>query len=251
MSEHPPDSAGETVDAFYRGRVQLIQSKKGFRFAIDAPLLADFVETRPEDELCELGTGNGVIAVLLSLKPWKHLTAVEIQPSLADLARRNVALNGLESRIEIVEADFRIWRPGRRFDIVLSNPPYIRKRTGFLSASAEKSIAKHEIACDIGEVMRAAAALLNPDGRAFFVYPAPRENDLRAAIAAAGLNPRTIRRVLPRPGAPPVLILVEAGICGEAPKDSPAERVMAPLILRDELGADTPEAQQIYEGRQS
>ena len=243
MFEHPPDSAGETVDAFYRGRVRLIQSKKGFRFAVDAPLLADFVETRPEEDLCELGAGNGVIAVLLSLKPWKHLTAVEIQPFLADLARRNVALNGLEGRIEVVDADFRAWRPGRRFDVVLSNPPYIRRRTGFLSGSAEKSIAKHEIACDIGEVMRASAALLDPEGRAFFVYPAVRESDFRRAAGESGLWIRTIRRIRPRPAGPAHLFLARLEFA-EGP-----EVEIAALILRDESGADSPEAQKIYEGR--
>jgi len=136
-----PRFDGETLDAFYHGRIRVRQGKKGYRFSVDAPLLADFVRTREEDEGLEIGTGSGIIALLLSVKPFRRITALEIQAGLADLARRNVELNGLGGRIEVVEADLRTFEPGRTFDLIFSNPPYIRKATGFLGASAEKSAA--------------------------------------------------------------------------------------------------------------
>ncbi len=175
---------GETLDAFYRGRVRILQKKKGYRFSVDAPLLADFIRTGPEDEALELGTGSGVISLLLSVKPFRRITALEIQADLADLARRNVELNGLCARIEVVEADLRTYEPGRTFDLIFSNPPYIRAATGFLSASAEKSAAKHELHGTIDEILGRTAEWLAPEGRACFVYPEKRREDFMAAAEA-------------------------------------------------------------------
>ncbi|NTV81851.1 MAG: methyltransferase, partial [Candidatus Aminicenantes bacterium] len=135
----------ETLDTFYHGRVRVLQKKKGYRFSVDAPLLADFIRTGADDEALDLGTGSGIISLLLSVKPLKRITALEIQPGLADLARRNVEINGLRGRIEVVGGDLRTYEPGRKFDLIFSNPPYIRKAMGFLSRSTEKSAAKHEL----------------------------------------------------------------------------------------------------------
>ena len=196
-----PRSDGETLDAFYHGRIRVLQGKKGYRFSVDAPLLADFVRTREGDEALEIGTGSGIIALLLSVKPFRRVTALEIQAGLADLARRNVALNGLGGRIEVVEADFRTYEPGRKFDLIFSNPPYIGKTAGFLSASAEKSAAKHELHGAIGDFMRKTAEWLAPAGRACFVYPEKRRADLsgggggeRARGPALALRPPARRR---------------------------------------------------------
>lgn len=242
MREASP-RAGETLDSFYRGRVRIIQSKKGYRFALDAPLLADFIETEPGDEILEMGTGNGVIALLLGRRPFRRLTAVEIQPALAALARRNVALNGLGGRVRVVRADFRRYRPRRRFDIVFSNPPYIEKATGFLSASREKSLAKHELMCDLEAVLRFVAVRLKPKGRAYLIYPASRSGEILAAAARRGLFPCSSRLVRPKPGAPPAFFLVELGF-GLA-----REKKLRPLTLKTASGKDSAEAALIYEGR--
>jgi len=206
-----PRRDGETLDTFYRGRIRILQAKKGYRFSVDAPLLADFVRTRPGDEALELGTGNGVISLLLSVKPFKKITAVEIQAGPADLARRNVELNGLRGRIEVVRADLRTFEPGRTFDLIFSNPPYIRKATGFLSSSAEKSAAKHELHGGIGEILKKTAGWLEPDGRACFVYPEKRRAELLGAAGDAGLAVRRLRFVHPRAVEPPNLFLIELG----------------------------------------
>jgi len=107
----------ETLDTFYSGRILVLQKKKGYRFSVDAPLLADFIRTKISDELLELGSGNGIISLLLSMKPFKTITAVEIQESLADLARRNVKLNSLEEKIRVVEKDLRTFRLQKKYDI--------------------------------------------------------------------------------------------------------------------------------------
>lgn len=242
-----PDAAiagsDETLDTFYRGRILVLQKKKGYRFAVDAPLLADFIRTRPTDEVLELGTGNGIIPLLLSLKPSRHITAVEIQETLADLARRNVRLNKLEDKISISRRDFREYKPRKKFDVIFSNPPYIKKKTGFLSASPEKSVAKHEIKCDILDVMRKTGELLKAEGRAYFIYPVKRQEELAKAAATSRLNVRVLRFVRARSGDPANVFLAEYGFGAGSP------RTLRPLILYDERGAYMPEVRKIFEGR--
>jgi len=241
-----PRSEGETLDAFYHGRIRVIQTKRGYRFSVDAPLLADFIRTRPDDDALELGTGSGIISLLLSVKPIKRITAVEIQPGLAGLARRNVGLNGLGDRIEVIEADLRSFEPGRTFDLIFSNPPYIRKATGFLSSSAERSAAKHELHGAIGEILTRTAAWLAPEGRACFVYPEKRREDFLAAAGESGLGVRRMRLVLPRAGQPPNLFLIELGRGGRA--ESETAELMAPLVLYGPDGNYTAAAEAVFSG---
>lgn len=237
-----PRRGDETLDTFYHGRVRVLQRKKGYRFSVDAPLLADFIRTRPEDEALDLGAGSGVIALLLSLKRFRRITALEIQPGLADLARRNVELNGLGGRIDVVEADLRAYEPGRRFDLIFSNPPYIRKATGFLSRSSEKAAAKHELHGDIADILTKTAEWLAPGGRASFVYPEKRRADFLAAAGENGLSVRRLRSVHPREGQPPNLFLVELGLEESRPD------VMSPLILFGPDGKYTAEAEAVFSG---
>lgn len=251
----------ETLDAFYHGRVQVLQKTKGYRFSVDAPLLADFIRTGPEDEALDIGTGSGVISLLLCVKPVRSVTALEVQPGLADLARRNVALNGLEGRIEVVEADLRAYEPGRRFDLIFSNPPYIRRTAGSLSRSSEKSAAKHELHGGIDEIMDRTAAWLAPGGRACFVFPEKRRTDLARAANARDFRVLRFRHVLPRAGEPPNLFLVEFGLSageggsgsGSGPVGGPPEAVdpeiMPPLVLYGPDGKYTADAEAVFSGR--
>ncbi len=264
-----PGPDAETRDTFYRGRVVILQKRHGYRFAVDAPLLADFIRTRRGDEALEIGTGSGVISLLLSIKPWRHITALEVQAGLAGLARRNVEMNGLGGRIEVVRGDLRRWRPRRRFDLIFSNPPYIRKATGFLSESGEKSVAKHEIKCDIETIMRRTAEWLEPDGRACFIYPERRRGDFVKAAEEAGLRLRVVREIRARAEEPPNLFLAElvhsersgkTGADGARARSSrtttrrsePEEPVVLPhLVLFREKGVYTAEAEEIFSGRVS
>ncbi len=254
-----PRPDGETLDTFYRGRIRILQSKTGYRFSVDAPLLADFIRTRPGDEALEIGTGNGVISLLLSVKPFKGITAIEIQPGLAVLAGRNVELNGLRDRIEVVRADLRTYEPGRTFDLIFSNPPYIRRSSGFLSISAERSAAKHELHGGIGEILGKTAEWLAPEGRACFVYPDRRRVDLLTAAGESGLAVRRLRFVHPRAGEPPNLFLIELGHAAQAKFTAGAAtggksggegrfELMPPLILFAPDGTYTPEADAVFAG---
>lgn len=239
--------AGETADAFYHGRVRVLQKRKGYRFSVDAPLLADFIRTRPGDAVLEIGTGSGIVALLLSVKPFARLVALEIQEGLADLARRNVELNGLGGRIEVVRADFREWRPGRTFDLIVSNPPYIRRASGFLSPSAERSAAKHELHGGIDDLMSKTAEWLEPGGRACFVYPERRRSDLARAADRQGFVVRRFRHVRPRAGAAPHLFLIELGFdAGGTARAEP--EIEPPLTLFGPDGRHTAEAEAVFSG---
>jgi tRNA1Val (adenine37-N6)-methyltransferase len=253
----PPDPrrGDETLDAFYHGRVRVLQKRNGYRFSVDAPLLADFIRGRAGDEALDIGTGSGIVSLLLSLKPVRRITALEVQPGLADLARRNVALNGLEGRIEVVEADLRTYEPGRTFDLIFSNPPYIRRAAGSLSRSAERSAAKHELHGGIDEVMDRTAAWLAPGGRACFVYPEKRRTDFARAANARDFRVLRFRHVLPRTGEPPNLFLVEVGLApagGSGPEGGPSEpaepEIMPPLVLYGPDGKYTAEAEAVFSG---
>lgn len=241
----PLKSAEETLDTFYHGRILILQKKRGYRFSLDAPLLADWVKTRKSDNLLELGTGAGVVSLLLSIKPFRHITAVEIQPSLADLALRNININGLEERITVICADLRLFDPGEKFDIVFSNPPYIKRRGGQLSPSDEKSVAKHEVTCDIFDIMKKTRDLLKKEGKAYFVYPEKRRSDFINAMECANLRLRAIRFVQHRKELHPALFLAECNFRASETITFP------PLILYDEEGRYTSEAEEIFSGRRS
>ncbi len=243
MRTRDPRSDEESLDTFYHGRILVRQRRRGYRFAVDAPLLASVVDPGPSDELLELGTGSGIISLLLSVRPFRRITALEIQPGLAGLAARNVRLNRLGRRIRVVRGDLRSFRPRKRFDIVFSNPPYIGRHQGPLSESAEKSVAKHEIKCDILEVMRAAAALLKGDGRAYFVYPVKRRRDFERAAAEAGLGLAWVKPVRPRRGEPANLFLARCGFGrGKA-------KTLSPITLFRAGGGPTAAARRIFAGK--
>ncbi len=235
-------SEDETLDTFYHGRVFVLQKKRGYRFSLDAPLLADFIRPSPTDGLLELGAGNGIISLLLSRKPFRQIVCLEIQPALADLASRNVALNHLEGKITVLEQDLRTYRPDEGYDIVFSNPPYIKKRGGQLSPSGEKSIAKHEIKCDIFDIMHAAGRALERDGRVCVIYPAKRKADFDRALEETGLRIRTLRFVHPRQGEPAHRFLAECGFSVSSPE------IRRPLCVYNERGEYTPEMKAIFAG---
>ncbi|NIM57889.1 MAG: methyltransferase [Candidatus Aminicenantes bacterium] len=236
-------SEDETLDSFYRGSILVLQKKEGYRFSVDAPLLADFIQTKRSDDVLELGAGNGIISLLLSIKPFKHITAVEIQESLADMARRNVKLNNLERKISIIREDLRQYNPGKEFDVIFSNPPYIKKGEGHLSSSLEKSIAKHELKCDIFGILEKTAQLLKNKGRAYFIYVAKRKDDLFQAIEKNSLKIKSLRFVHPRQENPPNLLLVECDLSSEK------EVLLPPFILYGEGGNYTTEAEEVFRGR--
>jgi len=227
-----PPSADETLDTFFDGKLQVIQKKKGYRFSIDAVLLSQFVKIRKDERVIDLGTGCGILPLLLSqTTKARSFVGVEIQAELAECAKKNVLLNHLEDRMSILQQDLReLGRPlpPGSFDVVLSNPPYRKYRSGRINPSVEKAIARHEMRGTFEDLTSVASYLLPVKGRCYVIFPATRTVDLLVALRSRKLEPKRLQFVHPRIGEDAKFILVESV------KTSGVElKVTAPLILEE------------------
>lgn len=187
---------GETLDTVFQGRLKIIQPEKGYRFSIDAVLLVGLTRIRQRDRVVDLGTGCGVIPLLLAYQhAIDHITGVEIQESLVSIARRNVLINELSHLITIVQTDLKKMNAamvGGSVDLVVSNPPYGKLRSGRLNPNAKKAIARHELLANVGDVVRAAAQLLPQKGRLALIYPARRLPNLLKEVCLNGFAPKRL-----------------------------------------------------------
>lgn len=227
---------GETLDAICGGEVQVLQRRLGYRFTLDPLLLAHFAVYEggaPRGRLMDLGTGCGIIPLVLARRLGrKDITALELQPRLFSLAERNVYLNRCEREVTLVQGDLRRVEeqfPAGSFAHVLCNPPYRARASGRSSLSIEKAIARHELACELPDVARAAAHLLVPRGGLCMVYPASRFSDLVTVLRGQRLEPRTVRWVHPRADRPAKLVLLHAVKGGRADLT-----VLSPLVVHAE-----------------
>jgi tRNA1Val (adenine37-N6)-methyltransferase len=203
----------ETLDTLFGGRLKIAQPRHGYRFSIDAPILAHFAGPAAQEPIVDLGCGSGVVALILAFKFGAgRITAIELQPRLAGLAERNVRDNGLEGRIRVVEADLADLGtlPAASAASVVCNPPYRRLGTGRVNPRDEQALARHELRADLAQVAAAAARLLKNKGRLFIIYPAPRLAALFAALREHDLAPKRLRLVHSRQGEEAVLALAQA-----------------------------------------
>ena len=240
------NKAEETLDTLFGGRLKIFQKKRGYRFSIDALLLAFFAEPGPDDGILDLGTGCGIVPLILIFrKKVKRITGVEIQPSLADLARRNAVLNRCASRFRVWEEDLRrLDQRAKResFDLVLTNPPYRKVGSGRVNPLTEKAVARHEIRATLEEVLRSAHYLLIDKGRLAMIYPASRSADLIRGLGKYHLEPKRIQFVHSREGDEARLVLVEALKEGQA-----QVKVLPPFFLYDSSGNYRPAARELFE----
>ncbi len=167
-----------TTDRIWSESIRIVQSKRGYRFGIDAVLLAHFLKASAGDDVLEIGCGNGVIAILLShLQSFKKLVAVEVQKDPANLASQNFHLNQVNNA-EVLQADIRELETSDKFDLIYSNPPYRKIGAGKLNPSPEKAVARHEIKLKLEDLFFCAKKFLKPDGRLSLILPQFREEDL-------------------------------------------------------------------------
>ena len=224
------DMSDESLDTLIDGKLRLYQSRGGYRFSLDALLLAHFVTVKPRRRVVDLGAGNGTIALLLShLHPTASITGVEVQAAMAERARRSVALNRLDDRLAIVAGDWRdagkLFAPAS-FDVVVSNPPFRKPSSGRISSNRERQLARHELKGSLPEFLCAAAYLLGAKGRLALIYSAERAVELLAALRGAGLEPKRLRWVHSFVDAEALLVLVEAVKGGRS-----GVEVAAPLFI--------------------
>lgn len=220
----------ETLDTLFEGKLKLFQGRSGYRFSLDALLLAHFMTCRHKEKIVDLGTGNGVIALILAyLHSSLSITGVETQLSMIDRAFRNVRLNEFQERVTISQADVRniqeTFRP-ESFAAVVCNPPYRRTTSGRISSNVERKIARHEIAAGLADFLRAGVYLLPIKGRIAMVYPALRLVDLLHSMRNANLEPKRLRMVHSFADTKASLVLVEAVKGGRSGSEA-----LSPLIV--------------------
>jgi tRNA1Val (adenine37-N6)-methyltransferase len=218
---------GETVDTFLNGRLRIIQSQKGYRFSVDALLLADFAILEDEDIVVDLGAGCGIISLLLAVQKEPGLVVgLELQNDLVSQAQRNVALNKLEQKVAIMQGDLRNPPlPTGSADIVVCNPPYRTARNGRINPDVGKAIARHEIAVSLDAILAASATLLKRKGRLFLIYPANRMAELLTKMRRARLEPKRLQLVFPDSASEAKLALIEGRV-----QARPGLKVLPPIF---------------------
>jgi tRNA1Val (adenine37-N6)-methyltransferase len=210
--------ADETVDTFLNGKLRIIQSQRGYRFSVDALLLAEFLSIRDEDLVIDLGAGSGIISLFLATKrKVGFIVGIELQKELVSQAQRNVALNELERKIAIIQGDLRHLPLARGFaDVVVCNPPYRQQRSGRISPDESKAIARHEIAASLDAILAAAKALLKPGGRLTLIYPANRLTEVFTKMRKQGLEPKRLQIIFPDSASYAKLALIEGRLQGRS-----------------------------------
>ena len=236
---------GERIDDLQRNNLQIIQNEEKFCFGMDAVLLSGFVKVKPGEKVLDLGTGTGIIPILLSAKTKAgHITALEIQEESADMARRSVAMNSLEQKIDVVTGDIKEASSvfGRAvFDVVTCNPPYMNDMHGLKNPDLPKAIARHEVLCSLEDVVREAAAVLKPNGRFYMVHRPFRLAEIFDKLQKSKLEPKSMRLVHPFVDKEPNMVLIECLKGGKS-----MIKIAPPLIVYKEPGVYTQEIYDVY-----
>lgn len=236
----------ETLDDLIINDMKIIQPRQGYRFSLDAVLLAHFPDLNKVNYIVDLGTGNGVIPLLLAQRTTARITGVEIQENMVQRACRSIKLNSLEAQIEIINADIKKiddYLPGGCADLVLSNPPFWRKGEGRVSKNSEEATARHELSLNLGELIERAQYLLRPGGRLVIIQRADRLQEIMQLFTANKLAAKRLRIIHALDYKEAKLVLLE----GEKNSRS-GLTILPPLIIYREPGQYTEELISIYYG---
>lgn len=235
----------ERIDELHRNQYKIIQNPEGFCFGMDAVLLSGFASVKKGERVLDLGTGTGIIPILLEAKTQgEHFTGLEIQKRSADMARRSVLLNDLQDKIEIVEGDIKEASSifGKAvFDVVTTNPPYMNESHGLTNPEMPKAIARHEIFCTIEDVVREAASVLKPGGRFYMVHRPRRLIEIIEMLSLYKLETKRMKPVYPYADKEANMILIEAVRGGK-----PLLKLEAPLVVYQSQGVYSQEIYDIY-----
>ena len=237
--------ADERLDDLQIKGYKIIQHPDKFCFGMDAVLLSAFATVNEGEKALDLGTGTGILPILLEAKnAGEHYTGLEIQTESVEMARRSVLYNDLQERIDIIEGDIK--EASKIFgkasmEVVTSNPPYMTNHHGLKNPNDAKAIARHELLCSLDDVIRESAAVLKPRGRAYFVHRPSRLVEIFEAMRKYRLEPKRMRLVYPYVDKEPNMVLVE-GVRGGGAQLT----VEPPLIVYDAPGEYTEEILKIY-----
>lgn len=235
----------ERLDELHRNGYYIIQDPKRFCFGMDAVLLSGFAAAKAGERVLDLGTGTGIIPILMEAKTdATDFTALEIQEESADMARRSVLYNHLEEKIRVVTGDIKdaTERFGASsFDVITTNPPYMIGDHGFNSPTQAKAIARHEVLCTLDDILRESAKLLVPGGRFYMVHRPFRLAEIMSKMVEYKLEPKRMKLVYPYIDREPNMVLIE-GLRGGKSRIT----VEKPLIVYREQGVYTDEIYDIY-----
>ena len=238
--------ASQTTDTFFDGKLRIKQEAAGYRFSIDAVLLAHHVRPRAGERLLDLGTGCGIIPLILAYRnPQITVIGIEIQDELADLAISNIKANHMRHRITVLHLDMRNLKPAMidgPVDVVVCNPPYRSPNSGRLNPDAQRAIARHELKVSLIDVLETARRVLRTAGRFLTIYPAQRVAELLFQMHLAGIEPKFMRAIHSRLEEAAKLILV-----GGTKGARTGMTIGPPLIVYDEKGGYAEEVQQMFE----
>ena len=234
----------ERIDDLQLKGLKVIQDKNGFCFGIDAVLLANFAKVKKRARVVDLGTGTGIIPVLIAGKSEaEKIVGVEIQEEVWEMANRTVKLNDLQDRLEIVKGDIKTidkQLPVHGFNVATSNPPYMHMN-GIQNPNDKKAISRHEVLCDLEDVIRAASRLVMPRGKFFMIHRPTRLVDIIELGRKYRLEPKVVQFIHPKVGKAPNLMLVEFTKDGR-----PELKILDPLYVYGDDGNYTEEIRKIY-----
>ena len=236
---------GERIDDLERNGYKIIQHKDKFCFGMDAVLLSFFARVEEEENVLDLGTGSGIIPILLEAKTkGKHFTGLEIQSESVDMATRSVRLNNLTDKIDIVHGDIKeaenIFKKAS-FDVVTSNPPYMNDNLGIKNPELPKAIARHEILCTLEDVVKEATLMLKPGGRFYMVHRPHRLIEIITCLKKYKMEPKRIQFVHPFIDKDANMVLVEAIRGGKS-----MVKIEKPIIVYKIPGVYTQQIHDIY-----
>lgn len=236
---------GERLDELQRNGYQIIQNPKKFCFGMDAVLLSGFAKVKQGEKVLDLGTGTGIIPILLEGKTeGSAFTGLEIQEESVSMAKRSVLLNHLEEKVSIVQGDIKeasTYFGASSFDVVTSNPPYMNDNHGLKNSTLPKAIARHEILCSLEDVIREGAKILKANGRFYMVHRPFRLVEIITLFTKYKLEPKRMKFVYPYIEKEPNMVLIEAVKGG-----NPMLKVEKPLIVYEKPNVYTQEIYDIY-----
>ncbi len=225
----------ERLDDLQVNGYEIIQHPGKFCFGMDAVLLSNFAKVKKGEKALDLGTGTGIIPILLTAKTeGKSFVGLEIQDESADMAKRSVLHNGLEQKIEIVNGDIKeaatIFGPAS-FDVITTNPPYMIGHHGIENALDTKAIARHEVLCTLDDILRESAKILRPGGRFYMIHRPFRLAEILSKMVECKIEPKRMRMVHPYIDKEPNMVLIEGSRGGNS-----RMTVERPLIVYKEVG---------------
>ncbi len=233
-------------DKFFNGRIRIKQARRGYRFGIDAVLLAHHACPRPGEKVLDLGTGCGIIPLMLAFRhPTVKIYGIEIQAQLAQLAKGNVKANRMEDRIEICCMDMRRLKPralSGPVDLAVGNPPYRKKDAGRINPDRQKAIAMHEIKNTLSDVAEAARRVLRSAGRLVIIYPAERMTEVLVQFRSSGIEPKRMRMIHSGSADEAKLFVIEGVKGGRA-----GVKIGPPLHIHHADGSYTSEVAKMFQ----